>query len=61
MVEAINRVGGVLGLKTIAEFVETEAALQRLRDIGVNYAQGYFIHRPEPLFGKQSIAHALSV
>ena len=49
MVEAINRVGSVLGLKTIAEFVETEAALQRLREIGVDYAQGYAIHRPEPL------------
>lgn len=50
MVEAITRVGGALGLKTIAEFVETEATLQRLRDIGVDYAQGYVIHRPEPLF-----------
>ena len=50
MVEAINRVGRVLGLKTIAEFVETEASLQQLRDIGVDYAQGYAIHRPEPLF-----------
>lgn len=50
MVVAINRVGGALGLKTIAEFVETEASLQRLRDIGVDYAQGYVIHRPEPLF-----------
>ncbi len=49
MVEAIHRVGSVLGLKTIAEFVENEAALQRLRDIGVDYAQGYAIHRPEPL------------
>lgn len=50
MVEAINRVGGAMGLKTIAEFVETAACLQRLRDIGVDYAQGYVIHRPEPLF-----------
>lgn len=50
MVEAINRVGGVLGLKTIVEFVESGAALQMLRSIGVDYAQGYFIHRPEPLF-----------
>ena len=49
MVEAINRIGGALGLKTIAEFVETEAVLQQLRDIGVDYAQGYAIHRPEPL------------
>lgn len=50
MVEAIHRVGGVLGLKTIAEFVETEAALNKLRDIGVDYGQGYAIHKPEPLF-----------
>jgi diguanylate cyclase (GGDEF)-like protein/PAS domain S-box-containing protein len=49
MVEAITRVGRVLGLKTIAEFVETGATLERLRDIGVDYAQGYTIHRPEPL------------
>lgn len=49
MVEAITRVGSVLGLKTVAEFVETDATLQRLREIGVDYAQGYAIHRPEPL------------
>jgi diguanylate cyclase (GGDEF)-like protein/PAS domain S-box-containing protein len=49
MVEAINRVGGVLGLKTIAEFVETDTTLEKLREIGIDYAQGYAIHRPEPL------------
>lgn len=49
MVEAINRVGAVLGLKTIAEFVESTSTLERLRNIGVDYAQGYVIHRPEPL------------
>lgn len=49
MVEAIHRLGGALGLQTIAEFVETEATLQRLRLIGVDFAQGYAIHRPEPL------------
>lgn len=48
MVEAIHRVGSVLGLKTIAEFVESESALQRLREIGVDYGQGNAIHRPEP-------------
>lgn len=54
MVEAINSVGSVLGLKTIAEFVESEATLQRLRDIGVDYAQGFAIHRPEPLLTGKS-------
>lgn len=54
MVEAIHRVGSVLGLKTIAEFVESEATLQRLCDIGVDYAQGFAIHRPEPLLTGKS-------
>jgi diguanylate cyclase (GGDEF)-like protein/PAS domain S-box-containing protein len=49
MVDAINRVGQVLGLQTIAEFVEDEATLRLLRTMGVNHAQGYAIHRPEPL------------
>jgi diguanylate cyclase (GGDEF)-like protein/PAS domain S-box-containing protein len=50
MVEAFSRVGDALGLKTVAEFVETEATLQRLRDIGIDFAQGYAVHKPEPLF-----------
>ena len=50
MVEAIQRLSSTLGLKTIAEFVESEATLQRLRDIGVDFAQGYAIHKPEPFF-----------
>lgn len=49
MVEAIARIGRVLGLCTIAEFVESEEILERLRAIGVDYAQGYAIHRPVPL------------
>ena len=49
MVDAINRVGQVLGLQTVAEFVEDEATLRLLRTMGVNHAQGYAIHRPEPL------------
>lgn len=50
MVDAIQRLASALGLKTIAEFVESKATLQRLCDIGVDFAQGYAIHRPEPLF-----------
>lgn len=48
MVEAINRMGKIIGTQTIAEFVEDEHCLSRLREIGVDYAQGYGIHRPEP-------------
>jgi diguanylate cyclase (GGDEF)-like protein len=49
IVEAINNIGHVAGLTTIAEFVETDAIRARLVEIGVDYAQGYGIHRPEPL------------
>ncbi len=49
MVEAIHKVGHVMKLQTIAEFVESEAIAERLRQIGVNYAQGNGIARPEPL------------
>jgi len=49
MVEAINRIGHVMGIRTIAEFVENDAILDRLRTMGVDFAQGYGIHKPEPL------------
>ena len=46
MVEAIHQVGHVMGLKTIAEFVEDGAILERLQNIGIDYAQGYGIAKP---------------
>ncbi len=49
MVESIHRIGCAMGIKTIAEFVENQETLDCLRRIGVNYAQGYFIHQPEPM------------
>jgi len=49
MVEAIHRIGHQVGLKTIAEYVESEAVLSQLRAIGVDFAQGNYLHRPEPL------------
>lgn len=48
MTEAINRVGQVMGIQTIAEFVENDAILDKLRMLGVNYAQGYGIAKPRP-------------
>jgi diguanylate cyclase (GGDEF)-like protein len=48
MVEAINRIGHVMGKRTIAEFVESDLILASLRRIGVDYAQGYGIARPKP-------------
>ncbi len=49
MVQAINTVGHVMGIKTIAEYVESEAILEKLRELGVDYAQGFGIHRPCPM------------
>ena len=48
MVEAINRIGHVMGKLTIAEFVENEGILAKLRAIGVDFAQGYGISKPKP-------------
>jgi diguanylate cyclase len=42
-------VARVVRLKTVAEFVESEAVMQRLAALGVDMAQGYHIHRPGPL------------
>jgi len=37
-----------MGKQTVAEFVENDATIAALREIGVDYAQGYGIGRPEP-------------
>jgi diguanylate cyclase (GGDEF)-like protein/PAS domain S-box-containing protein len=47
MVEAINRIGHLMGKLTIAESVENTATLEALRGIGVDYAQGFGIAAPE--------------
>jgi len=49
MVEAVNRIGHVMGKQTIAEFVENDAILALLRELGVDYAQGYGIAMPQPV------------
>jgi diguanylate cyclase (GGDEF)-like protein/PAS domain S-box-containing protein len=46
MVEAIREVGRIVGVKTIAECVETPEVAEVLRTIGVDYAQGYYFGRP---------------
>ncbi len=49
MVDSINNIGHVMGLKTIAEFVENEEIKDELTRIQVDYLQGYGVHKPEPL------------
>lgn len=50
MVETINRVGHILGKRTVAEFAENDAIIARLTALGVDFAQGYGVSRPKPLF-----------
>jgi len=47
MVEAIVQVGQVMGIRVIAEWVENEATLKLLEQMGVDFAQGYYLGRPE--------------
>jgi diguanylate cyclase (GGDEF)-like protein/PAS domain S-box-containing protein len=49
LVKSINEIGHVMGKQTIAEFVENQEILDELNKIGVDYAQGYHLGRPEPL------------
>lgn len=46
MVKSMNDIGHSLGMKTVAEYVESDLILSKLRQIGVDYGQGYAIHRP---------------
>ena len=49
MVESINQIGHVMGLQTIAEWVESRQTLEALKELGVDYAQGFWLCRPQPL------------
>jgi diguanylate cyclase (GGDEF)-like protein len=49
MTETIHRIAQLMELQTIAESVESDRILDRLREMGVDYAQGYGIAKPRPL------------
>ncbi|MBX5469084.1 MAG: PAS domain S-box protein [Thermoleophilaceae bacterium] len=48
LVRAMADVARGLGMKTVAEWVESEATLEKVREFGVDYAQGYHVGRPRP-------------
>ena len=48
MVKSINDIGHVMGMKTIAEFVENDEIRSMLGEMGVDYAQGYGVGVPQP-------------
>jgi len=51
IVEAINRIAHILGIRTVAEFVEDAVTLEKLKGLGVDFAQGFFIAKPEAIAG----------
>jgi diguanylate cyclase (GGDEF)-like protein len=54
MTETINRIGKIMGIRTVAEYAENETIIRELRKIGVDYAQGFGVSVPAPLFGRKA-------
>jgi diguanylate cyclase (GGDEF)-like protein/PAS domain S-box-containing protein len=49
IVRSINDVGQIMNKRIIAEFVESERVAEKLREIGIDYYQGYYLARPRPI------------
>lgn len=59
MTEAINRIAHIMGRKTIAKCAESEAIIERLTAMGVDYAQGYGVCLPRPLLATTAVSGEL--
>ncbi|MEN8106993.1 MAG: EAL domain-containing protein [Pseudomonadota bacterium] len=53
MVSSMHQLGSAMGIRTIAEFVENDKILEKLAEIGVDFAQGYGVGRPQELGSKR--------
>ncbi len=49
MVESIHKIGEMMGIGTVAEYVEDQAILDALNSMGVHYGQGYHLAKPQPI------------
>ena len=47
--DAVNRISHILGMQTVAESVENAQVLAKITELGMDYAQGYFIAEPEAM------------
>ncbi len=54
VVSSVVSIAKVLGIKTVAEFVDSNEAVQKLADLEIDYAQGYLFSKPEPLQDMQA-------
>jgi EAL domain-containing protein (putative c-di-GMP-specific phosphodiesterase class I) len=57
LVDAINRVAHILGMRTIAESVESEAIVEKLKNLRIDYVQGYAVGKPESLVAPSAVYH----
>ena len=48
-VRCFVEVARVMGLRTVAEFVDQPRILAKVREMGIDYAQGFLVHRPAPI------------
>lgn len=48
-VRCFVEVAKIVNLRTVAEFVDSPAVLERVKHLGINYAQGFLLHKPEPI------------
>ncbi len=60
MVRLIGEIGREAGMRTIAEYVKDGPALSLLAELGIDFAQGYYIGRPEAMPSKKTIPIPLS-
>ena len=62
MVKAIHDMSAVLDKQTIAEYVENEAVMELLTEIGIDFGQGFYLGKPEPIenFVKEGFFKSLS-
>jgi EAL domain-containing protein (putative c-di-GMP-specific phosphodiesterase class I) len=61
IVDAVGRLAQIMGLNTVAEYVESEETLQLLVEMGVTYAQGNHMGKPMPLEALQLIKNNSSL
>ena len=54
-VENIKRTAETMGIKTVAEFVENAVIESMLAEIGIDFGQGYHIHKPEPWYETNTV------
>jgi len=57
IVEAVNKIGHIAGMKIIAEYAENKAILKCLTELGVDFAQGWAVEYPRPFSGNGKIKH----